>query len=364
MSNLFLKDKWLKLGAKFENICTHEAVKNVASFDEEYDAMRKTAVFADFSFVKKFSYSENAGLDFLDTVLAANLLKLRYGRMMATFLANQDGSVAAECFAANIDDKVFLICENICSDEYLLESLKSPEADFEDITESCAMFSIDGPLAWKVACKILGDEVMNLPYLSIEKFDFESEPCYLMRNGKTGEFGYQFLISNSVAEKLFDKIMTALNEVGGKCAGLDIHSNARLEGGFFNIYAEGKTVKDPLKMGLQWMIDFGKESFAGSAKIFENRKNTPSEKLVCVKSSADIFKMDAPIFNGANIVGKIVAKAVSKNSNSYLALALFDDAYAYSGFDFASVSGGTADLQTISRPSIITLSLQNGADQA
>ena len=364
MRNLYLQAKLASCGAKFREINGAQAIKECAGFDVETDAGRKSATLTDFSFTRRYVYEESDGLDFLDTVLAQNILKLRYGRIINTFLATPEGDIAAECFVANIDDKVYLIAESIAPDSYLDKTLTGSCASAKDVTADTVLLAVDGPEAWRVAKDICGQDVMNLPYLSIENYEFEGERIQLMRNGKTGEFGYQFLASVSVAEKLFDALKLSLDSINGTLCGVDAIFNARLEGNFFNVYAEGETVKDPLALGIQWMIDFQKESFPGSEIIFAHRAAGVDTALAGVKAlkSDAPFEVGAEIFCGEKPVGKIVSTAYSKTLGAPLALAIFEKKYGLAGFDYSSASNGELDLQTVSMSPIIPLSLQNGLD--
>ena len=106
-----LSEKWAKAGAQFSEIAGSECVEKFGDAAAELSAIRRTAALCDLSFSKIFSYGENEGIDFLDTVLAANILKLRYGGIIDTFLADENGGVLAETFVGNIDDRVVVVAE-------------------------------------------------------------------------------------------------------------------------------------------------------------------------------------------------------------------------------------------------------------
>jgi len=361
MRSLILKNLWEKENAIFDELYGAETVKYVSSFEEEYEAIRKKSLFADFSFCKRYVFDESDGLDFLDTVLAENILTLRYGRVLNTFLADEDGNICADCFVANISDKIYLFIESI-KDEAYLDSVFLKCDSCKEITNETVLLSIDGPESWHVAKDVCGQDILDLPYLSIENFQFEETQIQLLRKGTTGEFGYQFLAETSIAEKLFEAIKNSTNAIGGKLGGTDIHFNARLEGNFFNIYAEGAVVKKPLALGLQWMIDFDKENFNGSKSIFENREKGIRTALVGIryKNPESKFSVGDEVFNEGTSVGKVIACAYSKILECAIALVLFEKEFGLSGFEYSSKVSGERDLLTISMPPIVALSLQNG----
>ncbi len=352
MRELILKDKWQKLGAKFGVLANAQCVENFGNALDELAKLRSTVALCDVSFVRKFEYEENDGIDFLDTVLAANILKLRYGKILDTFLADENGNVVAEVFVTDIDDKIIVVAEEIS--ENACASLACENA--RDITNTHILLSVDGPVAWKVAKEIFGSDILNLSFLSSEKYKFDGESVYLLRNGKTGEYGYQFLAPNSVAEKLADKILESVKSLDGEICGFDTLQAARLEGNFFNVYAEGARVKDPLELGLQWTIDFEKPSFIGSNAIFKKREDGVKKHIVCLKSSTEI-KLGDKIFDGSCEVGEVISVAQSATTQVWLATALFSDEYTAAGFAYSTSPNGDELVETISRPAIVAESL-------
>ena len=347
MRKLALSEKWACAGAKFGEIAGAECVENFGDAAAELRAIRQTAALCDLSFSKIFSYGENEGIDFLDTVLAANILKLRYGGIIDTFLADENGGVLAETFVGNIDDRVLVVAE---TEAESLPLAVSPECD---ITENCVLLSVDGPLAWKVARGVFGSDVLNLSFLSLEKYDFEGAGVILMRSGQTGEFGYRFVVPNAVAEPFCAKLEEQLAAVGGRLCGFDAHRIARMQGNFFDIYEEGAVVRNPLVLGLQYMVDFEKESFAGSEAIFANRAAGVSERLVGVKFSAENV---SDIYDGSRKVGRVVAR------RGDIGLAVFDAEYACAGFAYSAAPDAHETVFTTSRPFVLADSLSRGME--
>ena len=365
MRSLFLKDKWAALGAKFSQICGRECVEYVADQAEEGRALRSAACLCDMSFSDKFFFAESDGMDFLDTVLAGNILKLRYGRLADSFLARPDGSFAAECFVADIDDKLILLAEDICSDGFVQSTLSSGNCGFKDISADYVLLCLDGPLAQKIVAELFGADIFNLPYLSVEKYAFDGHDTYLFRNGKTGDFGYQFLVPNAVASEFFDKLSGIVVSFGGGFCGTATQFISRLEGGFFNAYAEGMKVANPLELGLQWQIDFSKDSFCGSDEIFKQRTLDSLRRLVCLKaqSGSPAFKLGEKIFVDIMQVGEVVSCGYSHALSENLALAIFDKNYAFSDFDFSRELPGESNglCTSISRPCVLAKSLSEAS---
>ncbi len=333
-------------GTSFITLGGSEAVGNFGNPAKEKMILRESAAVSDFSFVKKFRYDEDSGADFLDSVLPANMLKLRYGMALETFLADSSGRVVADVEAINVDGGIYLLCESLEESGLL--------SGGEDMANSLSALSVDGPLAWKVAKEVFGSDIMNLSYFSAETYKYKGEDCVLVRDGRTGEFGYKFLLPVSVSGDLKSELAEIAEACGGGMCGFEAHACARMESGFFNVYAEGAMVRNPLELGLQWMMDFSKDSFSGSDFILKNRKEGYKRKLLCLKRE-NRFSVGEKIFDGTEPVGEVVAEARSELLNSGIALALTDLKYACSGFDFSGA-------KSVSRPLVVTKSMTRGME--
>jgi aminomethyltransferase len=345
-----------------------EIVSRVSDAATEYRTIRDAAGITDFSFMQRFRFPEEKGLDFLDSICAGNVVKLRFGRMLHTFLADQQGHLVADCYVANNDEECILLCESIIDDNALNRTLLdcgAADAGMTDLSQTHAILSVDGYKAWSVARDLFGPDVLGLPYLSIERYDFKGAPVSLFRAGKTSEFGYLLLVPRDNAGELFDACLEGAKKVGGGPCGVDIHSDLRLEGRFFNIFAEGATVKDPLALGLQWMIDFNKEKFAGREAILARRQSGLTHKIIGISSAAGVadMKKGAPIYDGANNVAEVIASCHSPVLSRCVGLALFPRSIAYAGLSFRLGSPDGPSLETISMPPIMPKSLTVKLDE-
>jgi aminomethyltransferase len=363
-----LHDKLAGVGASFTERYGIEITSRFSDVLTEYNYVRNSVGLTDFSYLKKYTIPEKTGLDFLDDLFAGNVAKIRFGRILHTFLANEKGDIVADCYIANNDEEYVLLCESIISDEELDTIFRehgASEAGLEDITGEYVVLGIDGFKAWAVVKEIFGVDVLGLPYLSIEMYPFEDRDIHFFRAGKTSEFGYLVMAPQEIKDALFDTLLeTTKKNEGGLCGTL-VHNDLRLEGRFFNIFAEGSNVKDPLSLGLQWMIDFDKEAFLGIEEIYKRREAGLTQKIIGVSTQAqlELFKPDALIYNGNDQVATVKAVCNSPILNCRIGLALFSIDFAFSGLSFRLGSAEGEEVKTISMPPIMPKSLTVKLDE-
>jgi aminomethyltransferase len=368
MRSLILHDQWIQAKAVLSSRLGVEVVKNGPDRSKEYAYIRSTVGLTDFSFLQKFRIPEEKGIDFLDSLVAGNVAKIRFGRVLHTFLTDESGRLIADCYVANNDEELILLCESLADDAAmasLLEKNGARQAGCEDVSDSIAALSVDGVKAWAVAKELFGADVLGLPYLSIERYQFEGESVQLLRGGKTSEFGYLILSPRECAQRLFSRVSELTVKHGGGLCGVDIHNDLRLEGRFFNIFAEGGAVGDPLPLGLQWMVDFGKEKFVGSEAIFARRAAGLTHKIIGVQSEKTGKPLAAgdAIFDDQGKIADITASCFSPALGTGIGLALFPVSVAFAGLTFRLGSVDGPPIRTISMPPIMPKSLSVKLDE-
>ncbi len=359
-------DLFAKFSAQFENRNGVEIPARISEPAREYAMIREAAAISDASHMQIFRLPEAGAIDILDPLLAGNVARTRFGRMLHTFLADDDGFLAADCYVANNDTEFLLICESLPDDAdirgFFLQ--KGASAGMEDITETHALISLDGFKAWAVAKEIFGADILGLPYLSVEMCSFNNTPTHLFRAGKTSEFGYLILIPQQQAQSLAEALLDSTKRHGGGICGSAIHNDLRLEGRFFNIYSEGLRVRDPLPLGLQWMIDFEKPGFRGSDAIHRRRDAGLKSKIIGVQAQpGQALALNDRVFDDGIEKGRIVAACVSFTLGCHIGLALIDVSTAYAGLEFRLNSATGPTLKTISLPPIMPKSLTVKLDE-
>jgi aminomethyltransferase len=360
-----LRDIYAVAGATFSERYGVEVPSKVADLQTEYTFVRDAVGITDFSHLQMYIVPEDTGLDFLDSIMAGNIAKIRFGRILHTFLPDKEGMIAADCYIANGDNEFAVLCESIIDDAAVDAILTSDSsAGVRKLTGSQTIISVDGFKAWMVIKELFGADILGLPYLSIESYTFENHPVRLFRAGKTSEFGYLLAINSEAGPSLMKKLIELAQKQGGGLCGVDIHNALRLEGRFFNVFAEGASVRDPLPLGLQWMIDFDKDVFTGRESLSQRRKDGLKKKIIGVSTSDTVsLKAGDSIYSGDRSVAEVHSTCFSYVLNRKLGLALFDSDVAFSGLSFNIGQSGGPEVKTISMPPIMPKSLSVKLDE-
>jgi len=363
-----LHDLLARSGVSFAERFGIEVATAAADPATEYRRVRDTVGITDFSYAQVFRVPEQTGVDLLDGMVAGNVARVRYGRVLHTFAADSDGMLMADCCVANNDDELVVVCESIAGDAAMRGMFMAGAAagaGVTDLNATHAVVGVDGFKAWAVMKELFGADVLGLPYLSIEVFQFEGERVRLLRAGKTSEFGYLLIVPVAAAGALFARALESAQRQGGGLCGAAVHDALRLEGRFFNVFAEGARVRDPLPLGLQWMIDFGKEQFTGRDAIHARRAAGVTRKVVGIadENGKAGLTPGLAVYDGTAKVGEVVAACHSWVLGCDVGLAMLPAEIAYSGLPFTAGAAGGPALKTVSMPPIMPRSLTVRLDE-
>jgi len=348
MSRSPLHDRLTRAGAAFAERDGFEACTGFGNRESEYRAVRERVGLADFSHVLKYRGRVDDALYPLDETLTGNVANLRFGRVLHTLLTGTDGRILADVYVACDDEDLFVLAETCAAPDVVDALLCRPGSGLTNVSGELAVLSIDGPAAWSAPRELFGRDVLGMPYLSIEPHDLDG-PVHLIRAGKTAEFGYLVLVESGRAGGVWDRLMDAGSRHGIAPVGLDVHDDLRLDGRFFNVHREGRVVGDPLELGLQWMIDFAKDTFVGRDAILAHRDAGVDHKVLGIALAAgrDGMTSGDDVRLDGEPVGRVVTTGWSYTMDRRIGLARVAHDVAFAGLDLAVHHDG-ADLEAVS----------------
>ncbi len=317
-------------------------------------AVRSSAAMSRLHHVHMVRIRGGGAFDAIDRIFTRDLY-LRDGQMIHGLLLDEEARVFADCYLASDDQEFFLLGEGPDKHE-LLDYLRRHAATFADVEildagEGHRLIGLDGPYAWELLARLVGQEVVGLPYLTF--FFFEELLC--CRAGKTGEFGYVIIAPEHTADDTWERLANAGGDLRVAEVTLDVLDHCALESWFFNVRAEGRRPVTPLELQLQWRISRRKE-YVGSSSLQERRKSPVAQRLTCLVSDSPI-QVDDVVRHGAAVVGQVVNAGFSPVRDDWVTLALLDTEYAYPGI--ADFRVGTEEIRarSVSPPVVNNRSL-------
>ena len=273
-----LYDLHVEQGARMVDFGGWDMPVNYGSQIEEHHAVRRDAGIFDVSHMCVIDARGLRVREFFSRLLANDVAKLTQpGKALYSCMLNEAGGVIDDLIVYFLTESWFRVVVNAGTRDKDLEWMRKLAPSFGvELTErtDLAMLAVQGPNARTKVAELLPAEHRDAA-LGIEVFfgrAFSMEeggPWFVARTGYTGEDGFEIMLPDAEATRLW----RALNGKGVKSAGLGARDTLRLEAAM-NLYGNDMDEsQNPLESGLAWTV-----SFENPARDFLGRKALESLK--------------------------------------------------------------------------------------
>jgi len=268
-----LYEEHKSLGANFTDFGGWEMPVRYGSDLDEHHAVRSSAGIFDISHMSEFSIVGDDAARFLDYAVVTQVSKLAVGKAKYTMICREDGGVIDDLIVYRLHDIDFLIIANAANREAVRNALQQRASGFAvtvtDNSDDTALIAIQGPNAAGVLQKLTTTDLAPLRYYSIASAEVVGCAALLARTGYTGEDGFEILVQNKDAVKVWQALI-ATNQV--KPCGLASRDTLRLEAGM-PLYGHELTLDTtPYSASLGRIINLDRDDFVGKSALTSETK--------------------------------------------------------------------------------------------
>lgn len=279
---LNIRDSWsVWNGYKFANYY----------YDAEYEyfCVRNTCGTYDICPMQKYLIEGEHAEAMLNRMVTRDITKLKENRVTYVCWCTNEGRMIDDGTIFKLGPKKFMLTCGSPSLAWLKKASFGFDAvEIEDITDTLAALSFQGPTTFSVLKAMGLKGIEDLKPFQIGYFDFAESGLMISRTGFTGDLGYELWIQNKDALELWDRLYSIGEDYGIQPYGESATNMARLEAGFIMPYMEFnealKTVhyqhdQTPFELNLGWLVDFNKPLFNGRKALLLDKKNGPKYTL-------------------------------------------------------------------------------------
>lgn len=177
---------------------------------DESIALRTTATLGDWSPLAKYLVSGTDSGRFSDFLATRDLSKMEVGQCMYTPMVNEQGKLVGDNLVTRVaDDAYRWTTDNMGKWLEHVREVGKFNTEIEDIRADLCLYSLQGPKSMEIMEVLTGaswEDVKFSRQIKIELNGFEVE---VIRQGFTGEHGYEFLTTVDHAVELYDAIVKA-----------------------------------------------------------------------------------------------------------------------------------------------------------
>lgn len=292
----------------------------------EYRAVRHAVGLLDLSARGRFRVTGRDAVGFLQRMVSQNIAALDAGRGCHTLFLSDLGQMRLDLHAYRDGDGIVWLESEAAQRDAVIATLDRfvimDDVRFEDVTETTAMFSLQGPRAAEVlrAARLLPGGLDALYAHAV--VDAETVHPRIVRRDRCGETGYDLWIDAALADTLLNELL----RVGGPCGlapvGEDACEIARVETGLPRWGADLGEKTLPVEARLEDAIDYDKGCYAGQEAV---ARSTFVGRVQWLLAAAviDGDAVPAPgdeVLAGDETVGKVTSAAWSPSLAKPVAL--------------------------------------------
>lgn len=255
------------------------------TLDREYWAIRNSAALIDVSPLIKYHITGRDAALLLHRVTTRNILKMAAGQVFYTGWCDEDGKMIDDGTVSRLDETTFRLTAAEPNMRWLAMNAVGMQVDIEDITESMATLSFQGPNSRSILKRVCSAEIDGLKYFRLMKNNIHGVNVTISRTGYTGDLGYEIWMPTGEALKVWDALMEAGADFGVAPVGILALDMARVEAGLFMLDVDYTSAghawiesqkSSPFELGLDWTVALDKPGYFVGRRALEREKREAS----------------------------------------------------------------------------------------
>ena len=257
-------------GAQWEEHLGWEVPGCYSGLPHEYQALHEGVGLIDLSHRQRLLLTGRDRKTWLNGQVTQNVLSLADFHCAYGTIITPQGQMVADLRILALPDALLLDLPAGTAApmaEYLERFRIMERADIEDISDSWAHISVQGPLASRAAALVLTDDVADLPLWTGITANFDMGPLHVFRISRCGEDGFDFFVPAAAAASLWSALCVSRPELAVHSVGKQALNVRRIEAGipWWGAELDGSIV--PLEARLEHAIDYNKGCYVGQEII-------------------------------------------------------------------------------------------------
>ena len=228
---------------------------------------------------------------FLNKLTTNDVSSLAVGGGHYSLLCNPQGGIIDDLTVFRIDTSRFLVVYNAGNRDKnwnWLQRNMSSGIVLSDVSDSVAMFAVQGPKAGDILRKLSGVDLESVERYAVHQVNVAGISCLVTKSGYTGENGFEVYVWDAPVESpgkaltIWNSIL-ALDEFGVGPIGLGARDVLRLEAGMCLYGNDIDENTSPVEAKLGWAVRLEKGDFVGREAILNQRKSGPDRVRIGFK---------------------------------------------------------------------------------
>jgi len=325
-----LYDAHIQQGAKIVDFAGWDMPLHYGSQIAEHKQVREDAGMFDVSHMTVVDLNGAGCRDLLLKLLANNIDRLKQtGKALYSCMLNEQGGIIDDLITFYISDDHYRLVVNAATRDKDLAWIQKQAAAFAVTVKEqsdMAMIAVQGPHARDKAHRSFDEQTRTIaanlgPFFGAYCEDSTNGKTFISRTGYTGEDGYEIILPQQQAPRLWQALLNA----GIKPIGLGARDTLRLEAGMALYGTDMDEQTSPLISGLGWTVAWepAERDFIGRPALEAERAQVPTTQFVgLIMDDRGMLRNHQPIIDDdGNEAGEITSGSFSPVMGKAIALA-------------------------------------------
>jgi len=303
-----LYERHIEAGAKMIEFAGYLMPIQYTGIIEEHNAVRNSAGLFDLTHMGELEIRGDWNLEFVQYLITNDIEKIPVGGVQYTTICNENGGILDDVLVYRMKDR-FLLIVNAVNKDKIYRWIISKEgilcADGRkysclvvDKSQKLAIIAIQGPKSEEILQRITTVDLSELEYYRFVKGKILDTEGIISRTGYTGEDGFELYIPNEDAVPVWDSLMVEGEKYGLKPVGLGARDTLRLEAKYALYGNELNEERNPVEVGLKWVVGKDKPTFIGKTPIMKAIESKPEHKIIGFEmKKPGVPRKDCKVFN-------------------------------------------------------------------
>lgn len=328
-----LHEEHKKLGANFTAFGPWTMPLKYDNELEEHRTVRNAAGLFDLSHMGEIWVTGPDAADFLSYSFISNFNTLKVGKAKYSMIAAADGGIMDDLITYRIEEEKFLVVPNAANAETVYAALEERAANFDvqlkDDSRELALIAVQGPKAVDILVPLVEeerqDDVREVRYYAAVLGKVAGVSAVIARTGYTGEDGFELIVDNADAKKLWEALLQAGEDFDLKPCGLAARDSLRLEAGMPLYGNELSGDITPVEAGMARAFAKKEADFVGADVIRQRAEEGPTVTITGLSSDQRrAARAGAEVYRGDEKIGVVTSGQPSPTLGHPVALAHID----------------------------------------
>ena len=268
--------------------------------------------------------------NFLDNVTTNDVSSLRVADGQYSLICNEQGGIKDDLLVFRLAEDEYMLVYNAANRSKDFEWISgnvTGGVELTDVSDSVAMYALQGPMAVEVLQKVVKVAVDLIPRFGSALSEIAASRVLITRTGYTGEDGFEIFVMHSpvtspqAAVKVWEKLLEAGKPNGIEPCGLGARDLLRIEAGLSLYGTDIDESINPYEAKLGFVVKLTKNFIGRSCLQKVKQKGTVRSRIGLVTDNRVIPRHGFSIFRSVGLeVGVVTSGTLSPILNKGIAM--------------------------------------------